>query len=334
MYKYKSVSVIIPILNEENTIVECIISILNSDFPVDKLGFIIADGGSTDKTVETIKEFSIKHPEIKIQLVNNTYKTQGYGLNIAIENVPSETEIVVRADAHSIYPKNYIMDCVQTLLSTNADNVGGVMLPVGKTHFQKAIAFCMSHPLGVGNAKFHLGNFSGFVDTVYLGCFRKDIFNKIGLFDPEMTPNEDAELNLRILESGGKIYLNSNIRVQYFPRDSIGKLFKQYYHYGEGRCRSFKKHKKLISIRQIIPPLWVILTIICLFLNFFSYIYIYPLTLYLGILLFSSIYVALKRQEMSILLSPICFVVMHYAWGIGFLRESIRKLILLRNMVR
>ncbi|WP_333656536.1 glycosyltransferase family 2 protein, partial [Dissulfurispira sp.] len=194
-------SVIIPVYNEENAIIQCLESLIDGDYPLDNLEFIIADGGSSDRTLEVLKEFASKNKNVAVKIVNNAFKTQGYGLNIAIENADIKSEIILRADAHSIYPKNYILDCVKTLREVDADNAGGVMVPVGETPFQKAVAFCMSHPIGVGNAKFHLGGYSGFVDTVYLGCFKKNIFEKIGLFDPEMTTNEDAELNLRILKS-------------------------------------------------------------------------------------------------------------------------------------
>ena len=179
----------------------------------------------------------------------------------------------------------------------------------------------MSHPLGVGNAKFHLGTQSGFVDTAYLGCFKKDVFEKVGLFDPAMTPNEDAEFNLRIRKEGGTIYLNHEIRVGYFPRDTLAKLMKQYYRYGQGRCRTSKKHKAFTSLRQVVPPLWVVVTLVLLILSLSSVVYLLPLLVYFFVLLSVSIFGAYRKRDAAILLSPICFGVMHYAWGLGFFSE-------------
>jgi len=325
MYDAKPVSVIIPAFNEEDTITNCIGSLMNGDYPLDKLEFIIANGESSDNTLKNIENFSDKNPNARIKVVNNLCKTQGYGLNTAIQNVNKNSEIIIRADAHSIYPPNYIADCVQSLLSTGADNVGGVMVPLGEGHLQRAVSFCMSHPLGVGNAKFHLGNHSGFVDTVYLGCFKKNIFEKIGLFDPAMTPNEDAELNMRIRKSGGTVYLNSSIRVGYFPRETVTKLMKQYFCYGQGRCRTAKKHRAFTSVRQVIPPVWVILTFVILVMSLFFKFFILPLLAYFFILLIVSIHGAYKRRDTAVLMSPVCFAVMHYAWGFGFLSEMFRK---------
>lgn len=321
MLDYKALSVIIPTYNEEGTIINCIEGLMNGEYPVDKLEFVIADGNSSDNTIKKIEEFSAKNPDIKIKVLDNPDKTQGYGLNIAIQNVNTDSEIILRADAHSIYPPNYIADCVKSLMSTNADNVGGVMVPLGKGCTQRAVSFCMSHPLGVGNAKFHLGNHSGFVDTVYLGCFKKDIFEKVGLFDPAMTPNEDAEFNLRIRKSGRKVYLDSNIRVGYFPRDTVAKLTKQYFRYGKGRCRTSRKHGTITSVRQVIPPFWIVLTLVLLVMSLFSMFFILPLLVYFIILLSVTIHGAYKRRDAAILVSPICFATMHYSWGLGFLSE-------------
>ncbi len=325
MCESKQISVIIPTYNEEDAIVNCIESLTDGDLPRDKLEFVIADGNSSDNTLKRIEDFSGGHPDIRIRVVNNPHRTQGYGLNIAIQNADKDSEIIIRADAHSIYPANYIADCVKRSLSTNADNVGGVMVPLGKGFLQRAVSFCMSHPLGVGNAQFHLGNHSGFVDTVYLGCFKRAVFEKVGLFDPAMTPNEDAELNLRIRKSGGTVYLDSNIRVGYFPRDTLAKLARQYFRYGQGRCRTSKKHRAFTSIRQVVPPFWTVLTLVLLLLSWRSVFFVFPLAAYVLVLLLVSMYGAYRKRDRAVLLSPMCFGVMHYAWGLGFLSELLWK---------
>ena len=334
MHNIKQISIIIPTYNEEDKIVECIESLLNGDYPLDKIEFVIADGNSTDRTVDRIHNFAAERRDITIRVVNNPNKTQGYGLNLAIQNADPKSEIILRADAHSLYPRNYVSDCAKTLIEVGTDNVGGAMVPVGKTPRQKAAAFCMSHLLGVGNAKFHLGNYSGFVDTAYLGCFKRDVFEKAGLFDPQMTPNEDAEFNMRIRKTGGKVYLNSNIKIDYFPRDSFVKLLKQYFRYGQGRCRTFKKHKAFTSIRQLIPPLWAVSSLIFLAMSLIWPVFIMPLLVYIFALIIASGHGAFKKHDIAILLSPVCFVIMHYAWGLGFLHQMFIRAVRTQSQFR
>ena len=325
MHNAKQLSIIIPTYNEDNWIIECIESLLDGDYPLDKIEIVIADGHSTDGTVDRIRKFASEHRDITIKVVNNPDKTQGYGLNLAIQSADPNSEIILRADAHSIYPQNYVSSCAKTLMDVEADNVGGVMVPKGNTLRQKAVAFCMSHPLGVGNAKFHLGDYSGFVDTAYLGCFKRSVFDKAGLFDPQMTPNEDAELNVRIRKTGGHVYLNGNIKVDYFPRDSLVKLLKQYFRYGQGRCRTFKKHKAFTSIRQLVPPLWAVSSFVFLALSLTWPVFAIPLLVYVLTLVIASGYGAFKEHDLAILLSPVCFVIMHYAWGFGLLQQMFAR---------
>ncbi len=321
----EKVSVVIPAYNEQEAITDCIGSLMATDFPRERLEFIVADGNSSDDTCKRVEDFARSNPDARIRVVNNPHRTQGHGLNIAIQNADKDSQIIVRADAHSIYPANYVADCVKRSLSTNADNVGGVMVPLGKGFLQRAVSFCMSHPLGVGNAQFHLGNHSGPVDTVYLGCFKRAVFEKAGFFDAAMTPNEDAELNLRIRKSGGTVYLDSNIRVGYFPRDTLAKLARQYFRYGQGRCRTSKKHRAFTSIRQVVPPLWIVLTVLLLLLSAYSVFFVLPLAAYALVLLLVSAYGSYKKRDGAVLLSPVCFGVMHYAWGLGFLSELFRR---------
>ena len=285
---------------------------------------IIVDGRSTDRTLEKIKDITEDNVGVKFKILENNYRLQGYGLNIGIENISPDTQIIIRADAHSIYPENYISECIKTILEKEADNVGGVMCPVGKSFVQKAIALCMRHPLGVGDSKFHRGNYSGYVDTVYLGCFKKKVFEKVGKFDPLMTPNEDAELNLRITKSGGKIYLNKAIKVLYYPRENIKRLAVQYFSYGRGRCRTFLKHKTFTSLRQIIPIVWLFLSIFSLIGGvFISYTFLFPIILYFFVLIFATLIELVRKCKLFILLFPICLMVMHYSWALGFIVEYV-----------
>jgi len=310
------VSVIMPSYNEEKFIEKSIKSLID-DYLIKNCELLVVDGMSNDDTQGIVQSFIKKG--FRVKLFENEKRTQAYGLNLGISK--AKGAIIIRADAHCIYPPGYIKKCVELLEKTEASNVGGIMFPQGNTTLQKSIAISMQNPVGVGNAKFHLGNYSGFVDTVYLGTFRKKLFDEIGLFDPKCYANEDAELNLRILKAGKKIYLDSTIKVVYFPRESLKELAVQYFKYGKGRCYTTLKHKRFTSFRQIGPIILVIglsLSIILSIWNpfFLAFPFIYFLTLlFAAIFSYSKRPISLKQR----ILMGFVFLVMHVSWGTGFL---------------
>jgi succinoglycan biosynthesis protein ExoA len=313
---FPKVSVVMPCYNEEKFIKKSIESLVDEYFLKD-CELIVVDGMSTDGTRKVIRTFIKKG--LRIKFLENKKRLQAYGLNKGISE--AKGEIIVRADAHSLYPSSYIKKCVQLLETKEASNSGGVMLPQGTGIVQKAIALAMQHPVGVGDAKFHLGNFNGYVDTVYLGTFRKKLFDKIGLYDASCYPNEDAELNLRILKAGKKIYLDSSIKVIYFPRESLKKLAAQYFKYGRGRYYTTLKHKKITSLRQLVPVVFVLLLVGSIILGFFWPLFLlFPLS-YLIALFLTALFSWPKKKIgfKQRFLTGLAWVTMHNSWGTGFL---------------
>ena len=151
-------------------------------------------------------------------------------------------ELIVRMDVHCEYAPSYVRACVDVMRRTGADNVGGAQRSRAETRFQRALTAALSSPLGVGGSAYRSAEKEGYVDTVFLGAFRRSVFESIGLYDEGAVTNEDAELNQRLLDAGGKIYLSPEIEVHYTPRDSLRKLAVQYFRYGKGRSRSVLKH--------------------------------------------------------------------------------------------
>jgi hypothetical protein len=156
-------------------------------------------------------------------------------------------------DVHCEYAPDYVRKCVETLEKTGADNVGGAQRAKAKTFFQRALCAALASPLGVGGARYRSADQEGFVDTVFLGAFRRRVFETVGLWDPRAITNEDTELNQRILESGGQIYLSRDIVVHYYPRGSFRALAKQYFKYGRGRARTLLKLGRFSNLRPVIP---------------------------------------------------------------------------------
>lgn len=243
------VTIAIPCLNEEAYIETCMRSVFAQDYPRDRIEIIVADGMSMDATREILQRLSAEDPRLRV--LDNPDRIQAAGLNAIIR--VSRGEVIVRMDVHCEYAGDYVRRCVEALEKSGAENVGGAQRAKAKTVFQKALCAALSSPLGVGGAKYRSADEEGFVDTVFLGAFRRRVFEKLGMYDAHAITNEDAELNQRIIESGGKVFLSRDIVVHYYPRDSYRTLAKQYFRYGQGRARTLLKRRQLPTLRPLIP---------------------------------------------------------------------------------
>ncbi len=317
--KSKLVSVIIPIRNEEKYITKCIESVLNQDIRKENLELILVDGSSEDKTLSIVKKFMDDYDFIK--LYKNPQKTVQYALNIAIKN--SVGRYIVRIDAHSEYATDYISKCIEYLEKTGAENVGGPMIAKGRSNIQKIIAAAYISPFALGGGKFHNENYEGYADTVYLGSFKRETLLSIGLYDENLPRNEDDDLNFRIIESGGKVFITPKIKSVYYPRKSYGELFRQYFEYGFWKVAVIKKHKKPARISQIVPMLFVFFIILFFGLSLVSMaarnIFIIVMFTYLML----DLYFSFRNPKLSKLSDKFRLVwvhfILHFAYGLGFL---------------
>ena len=246
------VSVIVPLFNEEKFIEKCLQSLIAQTYPKEKMEWILVDGASTDRTVEIIKSHLNDGP---IVLLNNEKRKTPYALNMGIEQ--AKGEYIIRLDAHSSFPPEYIEKCVHYLDTTDADNVGGVAETESKGYIGEAISQMLSTKFGVGNSQFRTNGESGYVDTVPFGAFRREVFDKVGLFNPKLLRSEDNDMNARIRAAGGKVWLAQDIRFKYYCRDTVGGLLKMGMQNGNALFRTLKENPKAMSLRHFIPFLFV-----------------------------------------------------------------------------
>jgi len=248
------VTVAIPCLDEEAYIEECIRAVLAQEWPHDRLEILVADGMSVDASREILGRLAAA--DGRIRLVDNPGRIQAAGLNECIRR--ARGEVIIRMDVHADYAPDFVHKCVAELERTGADNVGGAARPKARTFFQRCVSAAQRSPLGISGSKYQKSEQEGFVQTVWPGAFNRRVFERVGLFDPNAIANEDAELNQRILESGGRVYMSRDIIAHYYPRDSMRSLAREYFRYGQGRARTLLKHGKLVSLRPMLPLLGLV----------------------------------------------------------------------------
>jgi succinoglycan biosynthesis protein ExoA len=243
------VTVAIPCLDEEPYIEACIRTVQAQAWPRDRLEILVADGMSIDATREILGRLAAA--DARIRLLDNPARLQAAGLNECIRR--ARGDVVVCMDVHADYAPDFVQKCVAVLERTGADNVGGAARPKAKTFFQRCVAAALRSPLGIGGSKYRKSDEEGFVASVWPGAFDRHVFERVGLFDPNAITSEDAELNQRILDSGGRVYVSRDIVSHFYPRESMRALARQYFNYGQGHARTLLKHRKLFSLRATLP---------------------------------------------------------------------------------
>lgn len=314
------ITVVCPIYNEERYIASCAESILRQDYPHSNMEILFIDGISTDKTREILREYTSEYPIMRT--LDNPKRTVPYAMNIGIK--AAKGDIIIRLDAHARYPDNYFSTLVNKLHSLKADNVGAVCrtLPSEDTPKCKAIAAAMSSTFGMGDSHFRIGARKTMeVDTVPFGCYKKNVFEKIGYYDEELIRNQDDELNGRLKKHGGKIYLIPELVIDYFARNTIRKTGKMFYQYGLYKPLVNKKIGMPATIRQFIPPLFVLEliagTVIGLLNTHLLFAHLTVLTLYLLLATAASLRSSSDMRQVAFQI--IVYLTIHINYGCGYI---------------
>jgi succinoglycan biosynthesis protein ExoA len=252
------VTVVMPIRNEARSIATSLAAVLGQDYPSHRFEVIVADGMSNDGTraaIDAVVE-AAGCEAASVTIIDNPRGVVATGLNAAISK--AKGDLIVRVDGHCEVEHDYVTTCVRLLEETGADNVGGITAARGTGVLQRAIALGMSSPFGVGNARFRYASKPGWVDTVFPGAWRREVFERIGGFDEELVRNQDDEHNFRLVQAGGRIWLDPGMRIRYEPRDSVSALWRQYFDYGFHKVRVIQKRRGIGSLRHVIPSAFVV----------------------------------------------------------------------------
>lgn len=324
----KRISIVVACRNESRHIRAFIDSVLGQDLEGVVWELIIADGMSSDGTAELLNEFARGNSRVK--MLQNPSRIVATGLNAAIR--AAQGEIILRMDAHTEYSRNYVKSCLESLEKTGAYNVGGPARTKATGLRARSIEAAYHNPFSTGGARFHDDNYSGYVDTVPYGCWRKETLIRLGLFDEQFVRNQDDELNLRLTRSGGKIWQSSEIVSWYRPRATISSLFRQYFQYGFWKVCVIRKHKIPASWRHLVPGGFVLLNLMLFLSALVAATSGFQAALQRIVLGWTSLLVLYAigcvaaacfsaRRSGWALLSylPLTFVVFHLSYGIGFL---------------
>lgn len=316
---YPFVTALITTRNEEEFINKCLDSLIANDYPKNKLEILVIDGISKDKTQKIVKEYSKKYSFIK--LIENPKIITSAGWNIGIKQ--AQGEIIVIFGAHATYSPTYISKSVKHLQDYNADAVGGALkaIPANNTLIAKVIALSLSHVFSSGPS-YRSINKIAWVDTVFGGCYKKEIFQKIGFYNQNLVRSSDMDFNIRLKKGGGKILFAPDIVTNYYPKSTFKEFFRHNIRDGIWAIYPLKFRASLFKFRHLAPLFFVlsilISAIIALFLPLFTYVFIGILTIYFLTSLSFSLQIAAKEKEITLIpFLIISFAIRHFGYGIG-----------------
>lgn len=330
----KTVSIVIPCRNEKDYIEKCLLSVLAFDIPADVTTEIfLADGMSTDNTINIIEKVVREHHvEEKVKILINEHIFSSYAINLALKH--TNGDYILRLDAHALYPKNYLTECLTTLEKNEADNVGGLVITQpGSDRFQaKLVQALTTHKFGVGDSGFRVGIKEGRVDTVPYGFFNANIFKKIGFFDQRLVRAQDYEFNRRINQFGGKVWLNPAIQVQYFNQPDLGSFYKKQF-YKEAPYNAYMWYLAPYSftVRHAITGVFSVAVlagfVLALIFPIFMWLYLFVAGLYFTLAILSAVQQAVRYKEVFfVILLPFSFFLFHFIHGLGLLTGIVKLL--------
>lgn len=317
------ISVICPIYNEEKYIGKCIESIMQQDYPKEDMEVLFVDGMSTDKTRSIISEYLPRCPYLRI--IDNPHRIVPYAMNKGIEE--SKGDVIIRIDAHTSYERNYFSALVSRLYELDADDVGAVCKTdvLNKTPKTLAIREVLSNKFGVGNSVFRTGVDKVMeVDTVPFGCWRREVFDKYGLYDTRLVRNQDIELSKRILRGGGKIFIVPDTFCTYYARETYRALSRNNYQNGKWNILTvyYTKQFNSLSLRHFVPMVFVLSLILPLLASiiWLPLIWIAVASLSAYFLALTAICIKLSvNKRLNIIFLLCSFFVLHLSYGCGSL---------------
>lgn len=316
------VTAMIVVRNEEKYIKTSFESLLHQDFQEDKYEILIIDGESTDNTMKIvnsiIEEYNGKTP---IRLFKNEKRLLAAGWNLGIKE--ARGKYVVRIDAHAKASKDFLKKNLETIKTLPEDVacVGGKLTSISLDEGDKTIGKVLSSPFGIGNSKFRYSDKAQYTDTVAFGMYKKNVFEIVGEFDEELERNQDNNMHNRIRKAGYKFYFNPEIKSNYYVRNSLKKMLKQGFLNGKWNIIVFRQDKNSLSIRHIIPLIFVCSIIVLSLLSLINIVFAYVLACELILYFILGLIFATKKTKniIEILKMQVYFLLLHLSYGTGSL---------------
>ncbi len=276
---------------------------------------VVVDGGSTDGSRGIVADLAKMHPALR--LLDNPAKRQASAVNAAVAAFGSGHRYLIRVDAHSLYPDDFIDVLMAEALATRAASVVVGMVAAGDAGLQRLNAETQNARIGNGGSQHRARGQGVFVDHGHHALMEISAFRAVGGYDPDFAHNEDAELDHRLRAAGYDIWLTSRTEITYFPRARLSSLARQYFNFGRGRAANLLKHRARPRLRQFaVISVWPVL-MAAWFAPFALFLSV-PAMVWSALVLTGGAMQAITKRSAFLALSGPVALLMHLCWSMGF----------------
>jgi succinoglycan biosynthesis protein ExoA len=317
-----NVLVVLPCLNEARTLPGILGELLSNEAAPGLL-VVVADGGSTDGTIDVVRAGATRDP--RVRLLENPMRLQSAGVNLAVERFGANRDWLVRMDAHAAYPAKFVRRLVEAAQRTGSDSVVVPMITRGRTCFEQAAAAAQNSLLGTGGAAHRRISGGGWVDHGHHALFLLSRFRALGGYNEHFLANEDAEFDVRLARSGGRIWLEDELAIGYHPRAALPALFRQYLRHGAGRAQTLLLHKMRPKFRQGLPLL-VAPAVLLLAPALFRPALGLPFAAWAAACLAYGALLGARQRGLCASLAGMPAMTMHLGWSLGFWMQLLASL--------
>lgn len=310
--------------NEEEALPALLEDIKGQSFPHERMEIILVDGMSTDSTRKVMRDFvaSSKSSFYDVFICQNEKEIQPCGWNMVIDK--SRGDAIIRVDAHARIPSDFVAECV-AVLDEGEDVCGGVRPTVmnNPTAWQKVLHMAEESAFGSSIASYRRESSKRYVSSIFHGAYRREVFEKVGMFDERLSRTEDNELHYRIRKNGYKICLSPQIYSEQLARGSFGKMLRQKYLNGYWIGKTLYIEPCCFRLYHFVPLVFVLALISLLLVGcFFTWTPFFAALFLYGVadVLLSALAICSSRVACpQALLLPLLFPCIHVAYGVGTL---------------
>lgn len=322
---FPRITVVVPVRNEELFVARTIQSLLDQDYPPDRVEILVGVADSSDRTAEIVHEIEARDPRVK-------FFHNPLGISAAARTLGAQIatgDLVLYVDGHTWIDNDQIFKNTVRLMGEKGVSILSrpqFLDTPDNSFFQRAVSLARQSVIGHGPDSTIYTREEKYVDPASSGAaYKRDVFDRVGYFDTSFDACEDVEFNYRCSRAGFRSFTSMKLAVYYYPRSSPGALFRQMVRYGVGRFRFARKHPRSLSLGTLAPVFFTgglpLMGILGIFWPPAGALFLIAWLVYALAVLLSSVAIALRHGWEYLPVLPGIYFVIHTGLGWGFLRE-------------